>query len=241
MDGYGGNTPVTDESDDDNQSNHVTPGNTAGGAGGGYTDEDDDVNHNNSNAYSDYGTGGGGGFTETVLDDDNNGEDNGAWDNDENVNNNINNNAADGENNNNEEYENWVDIDYEGQSFHVPLTDKIRTFGDIKQYLLQQSMQHSMVANIEITSTHYIVDPDTDHEYQDDDDALIANHKQLVIRWHCFFVKIVDGLDFCEDVRVAEDFTIQKIKEQVEQDRNVRLDQLPKMGLNYKIIKLYRN
>ena len=218
---YGsGNTPVTD-SDDDNQSNHVTPGNEAGG-GGGYTDEDDDVNHNNNNnGYSDYGSGGGG-FTETVLDDDNNdgvGEDNGAWDDDQGMNNHNNNGQ---ENNNNEEYENWVDIDYEGQSFHVPLTDKIRTFGDIKQYLLEKNaeQQHQMglggsMVNIEITSTHYIVDPETDHEYQDDDDALIANHKQLVIRWHCFFVKIVDGLDFCEDVRVAEDFTIQKIKEQV--------------------------
>merc|ERR1712228_23955 len=166
---------------------------------------------NNNNNYSDYSNtaGGGGGFTENVLDDDNDENNNNQWDDDQNMNDTDN--------------DNWIIIDYEGQSFRVPLTDNVRTFGDIKRYLLNEGQQEH-IANIELTSSHFIVDIETDREYQDDDDAMIANHKKLLIRWQCFFVKIMDGADFCEQIRVAEDFTIQRIKEQVEKDRNDRLE-----------------
>eukprot|EP01084_Bolivina_argentea_P128908 227776_1 len=174
-----------------------------------------------SNDYS----GGGGGFTENVIDENNSAiiiDDDGM---------DIN------ENDNENDTENWVIIDYEGQTFRVPLTDSIVTFGDIKRYLL--SLQQSHIGTIEITSSHYIVDLLTDTEYIDDDDAMIANHKKLLIRWQCFFIKIMDG-DFREDIRVAEDFTIQRIKEQVEKDRNIRLDQLSKDGLELQNDKTLR-
>eukprot|EP01084_Bolivina_argentea_P106288 190239_1 len=211
---YGNGTPQSDDSEDEDL-NH----NQNLNAGAGYTAM---PQHQNTN-YADYSNAAGGGFTENILDDNqNHGADGGAgWDDDNDMN----------------QSDNWVTIDYEGQSFRVPLTDTIRTFGDIKRYLLEQQ-EH--IAHIELTSSHYIVDPETDQEYQDDDDAAIANHKKLLIRWQCFFVKIMDGMDFREDIRVAEDFTIQRIKEQVEKDRNVRLDQLSKDGLELQNDKTLR-
>eukprot|EP00484_Ammonia_sp_Unknown_P018207 CAMPEP_0197031454 /NCGR_PEP_ID=MMETSP1384-20130603/10456_1 /TAXON_ID=29189 /ORGANISM="Ammonia sp." /LENGTH=472 /DNA_ID=CAMNT_0042460985 /DNA_START=78 /DNA_END=1496 /DNA_ORIENTATION=+ len=233
---YGTGTPVTDESDDDDDMHGIS--NTNQTPAGGYQAGDTANQHNlpDTSNYSSYSTttdnaGGGGGFTETILDDDNNEHNAEAWDEDHHQAGASNTNLAHHQTSNNygvdaTESENWLNIDYEGQPFHVPLTHEIRTFGDIKQYLLTQQQQF----NIELSSTHYIVDPDTDQEYQDDDDALIANHKSLVIKWRCFSITIVDGLDFRGMMNVAEDFTIAKIKEQVESDHNLRLDQLSKDG-----------
>jgi len=62
----------------------------------------------------------------------------------------------------------------------------------------------------------------------------------MLIRWNCFMINICDGLDFREDIRVAEDFSIQRIKDQVEKDRNVRLDYLSKDGLELQNDKTLR-
>ena len=228
----GGGTPVTDDESDEDQQNNAGPNVNAYG---GYSSQ------NQGSTYGDYSSGGaGGGFTETVLDDNNDDPDdamngggagmsnpgNGPFD------------DHNGHGDDNGEDGNWVRIEYEGQAFTVPISDRVRTFGDIKRYLLET--QHERTSQIEITSSHYIVDPTTEQEYQDDDDVMIANHRDLVIRWNCFEVKILDGLDFAKDVRVAEDFTIQRIKDQVEKDHNVRLDQLSRDGLELQNDKTLR-
>eukprot|EP01084_Bolivina_argentea_P303407 523818_1 len=205
-------TPVTDESDDEDMNNNNNNNNN------------NTNNTNNNNNYIDYSAGGGG-FTENVIDE----NDNIIID-DDGMDTMMNDNLSD--------EINWVLINYEGQIFRVPLTDEIRTFGDIKRYLLSKQQQH--IGTIEITSSHSIIDPEINTEYQDDDDAMIANHKKLSIRWNWFLIQIMDGTDFKEDIRVAEDFTIQRIKEQVEKDRNIRLDQLSKDGLELQNDKTLR-
>ena len=121
----GGGTPITDDESDEDQLS--TSGSNAG-AYGGYSSQ------NQGSNYGDYSGGGaGGGFTETVLDDNNDHDDAmsgggggvvggstvnaGPFDD----------NDVD-HNDNGGESENWVNIDYEGQSFRVPISDRVRTF-----------------------------------------------------------------------------------------------------------------
>jgi len=133
--------------------------------------------------------------------------------------------------------DNWIEIECEGQQYRVPLNDRVRTFGDIKTYLLD-TVHH--VEGFELTSSHYIVDKATQQEYQDDDDAMNANHKQLLVQWNAFFITITDGADFSEMIRVAEDFKIKRIKEQIEKNGNARLEALSKDGLELQNDKTLR-
>ena len=170
------------------------------------------------------------GFDENVINDNNNDDDEDDY--------NDNNNNK---NNNNDNNDNWVIIDYEGMSTKVPLSNNCITFGEIKKYLISQDELNNS-SNFEITESHFIVDVDADHEYQDDDDALmLANNKKLVIRWNAFFINICDGNDFQVDIRVAQDWKIERIKKQIKKQHNVFLEKLSKDGTELENDKILRD
>ena len=190
------------------------------------TDSDEDVNLPNGPTS--------GGFTETTLDEANQTPMSDDSDNNEN------------EINMNENSKYFVRIYYEGTLETFEIT-RYETLIDLRRRINERD-------DMAMSECHYFLlqrdnnsdDLNLDEFDEEDEDELIAsgrlleneniaameyNKQTLSIYWKSFDLTIVDGMDLTLPIRVSQDWTIKRLKDEVETRHSVRLQCLSYQGM----------
>jgi len=207
---FGDNTPLTSSDDDDD--NDVVQGQTMGG----FTETNLDAQPTQNGGNNLGGT--------PISDSDDN-------DNDIDMNN-------DG---NTEKY--WIRVHYEGTLETFEITP-YETLHDLRNKINEREDMGMSDCHYFLLQRDALYDDDQfDEEDEDellqsgrllqreDEKAMDYNKQTLSIYWKSFELTIVDGMDLSLNIRVSQDWTIKKLKDEVERNHSVRLQCLSHSGM----------
>ena len=209
-----GDTPITSDDEDNDQQQQVRNNNN-GGSGSNFIETHENEMIGNETPISDN-------------------------DSDENM------NELNQHNNNGDVDSNEIQIHFEGNLISFPIQSQHETLSDLRQRINSKEDGEKM------TDCHYFSLPraeedgyydnnDEDEEelrnsgrlLSNEDGTLLSNYRGdiLSVYWKSFEITIVDGMDLKLNLRVSQDWTIKKLKEEVEKTYAVRLQCLSHGGM----------
>jgi len=138
----------------------------------------------------------------------------------------------------------YLQIQYDEQLVQLEF-DPNDTFDDLKRRIDERD-------DIQMTECHFFITPRDDHGDEDDDEEeeteeelrarngiiddlqtkLIGYNQQVLsIYWMSFELRVMDGLEFNVSLKVSQDWTIRKLKDEIEKNHSVKLQCLSRHGM----------